>query len=89
MKCLKYNHNVYLKYKKSFLGGYGFNSLFTAKSSKRFQQYSVTNDPKKIWPGGIVSYMIDSSLSKYSIVWLMHDDCSCIITQHTYMHTYH
>ena len=48
----------------------------------------MTYDPEKFWPGGIVLYRLDSSLSKISIISLMHDDFLhvCIITQHTSVH---
>ena len=80
------NHNVLLKYEKSLLhvDGFEFIPVNAPKSNNRFQQYSMTNDPQKVWPGGIVPYVLDSSLSKFPNVSLMHDHQLCIITHLTF-----
>ena len=51
----------------SFLGGYEFNSITALKLTSRSPEYSITNDPGKVWPGGIVHYMMDTSLGKFLI----------------------
>ena len=50
-----------------FLGEYGFNYVIAPNINSRFPQCCMTNDPSKVWPRGIVLYMIDSSLGKFFI----------------------
>ena len=40
--------------------------IFTPKQKSRFPEFSMTNDPEKVWPGGIVHYVMDTSLGKLS-----------------------
>ena len=37
----------------------------TPKQNSRIPEYSMTNDPEKVWPGGIVHYAMDASLGKF------------------------
>ena len=41
---------------------------------KQQQQHSMTNDPNKLWPRGILPYTIDGSIGEkacFSIDWLL------------------
>ena len=60
---------MHLKYDISLLGTYMYviNCVVAPKSKNTFPLHSMTNDPEKIWPGGTVSYMLDPSLSKFSL----------------------
>ena len=50
----------------SIVGEYGFkNSITTLKVNSRFPEYSMINDPEKVWPGAIVHYAMDASLGKF------------------------
>ena len=44
-----------------------FNMISTPKPNSRFPQYTMTNDPEKVWPGGIVHYAMDASIGKLLI----------------------
>ena len=46
-------------------GGYEFNNIIALRITSRIPEYSMTTDPEKVWPGGTVHYVIDSSLGKF------------------------
>ena len=50
--------------KKIHVGENDTYSLTTSKLNNRFPEYSMTNDPEKVWPGALVHYLMDISLSK-------------------------
>ena len=49
-----------------FLGDKTSGDGDTANTTHRTSQNSMTNDPDKVWPGGIVPYEIDFSVGKGS-----------------------
>ena len=55
------------------VGEYEFYSITAPKLNSRFPEYSMTNDPEKVWPRGIVHYVMDTTLSKLLIT------CTCSI----------
>ena len=67
MRDLKIVLNVipYFKGKNFLLGGYEFNSITVLKPKSRILEFSMTNDPEKVWPGGIVHYAMDTSLGMF------------------------
>ena len=46
------------------LGRCEVNLITALKVNSRFPEYSMTNDPEKVWPGGIVYYWMDTSIGK-------------------------
>ena len=42
----------------------------------------MTNDPGKIWPGGIVYYVMDRSLSKFRIMYMYNVPYMTVPMQH-------
>ena len=56
---LKYTSNV-------ILGNYELNTVDVLRTNNRCPQYTMTNDPEKVWPRGIIPYMLDPSLGKFS-----------------------
>ena len=56
---------IYIKGTNLILGGYEFSNIITSRLTIRIPEYSMTNDPEKVWPGGIVRYAMDTSLGKY------------------------
>ena len=60
------------------VGEHEINIITTPKLNNRITQYSMTNDPEKVWPGGIVHYAMDASLSKFMITYL---SCSTCLVQ--------
>ena len=54
---------------KFIIGEYEFYSITAPKPNSRFPEYSMTNDPEKVWPGGIVYYVMDTSLRKFLMAW--------------------
>ena len=51
---------------KFFIGEYEFNSTsLEPHVSSRFPEYSMTNDPEKVWPRATVHYVMNASLGKF------------------------
>ena len=48
-----------------FVDEHEFNITRNPKLNGRPPQYSMTNDPEKVWPGGIVHYGMDASISEF------------------------
>ena len=63
---------IILNANKFIIGECEFNIITTSKLNKRFPEYSMTNDPDKVWPGGIVHYVMDTSLGKF---WMTSTTC--------------
>ena len=49
---------------KFIIGEYELNSITDPKLNRRFPEYSMTNDPEKVWPGATVHYVMDTTLGK-------------------------
>ena len=51
------------------LGGcmYEFNNITVPRLTSRIPEYSMTIDEEKVWPKGIVDYVIDKSVGKFLI----------------------
>ena len=45
------------------VGEYGFNTI----TPIRLPQHSMTNNPKLVWPRGIIHYVIDETLGEFLI----------------------
>ena len=56
---------------KFIVGEYEFNSITAPELHvlSRLPEYSMTNDPEKVWPGGVVHYVMDTSLGKWMITY--------------------
>ena len=66
------------------VGEHDFNTITTPKLNNRVPQYSMTNDPEKVWPGGIVHYAMEASLSKFMIIY---PPCStCLVRVYSASH---
>ena len=64
---------------KFTLGGYEFNGIVASRLNSRDPEYSMTNDPEKVWPGGIIHYVMDTSLGKFGYT---RPSCSMHETSH-------
>ena len=53
------------------IDGHKFSSITAHELYDRFPQYSMTNDPEKVWPGGIVHYLMDTTLGKFKIIYII------------------
>ena len=47
------------------IGEYKFNNITVPKLTGRIPEFSMTIDKEMVWPGGIVDYVIDTSLGKF------------------------
>ena len=50
---------------KFIIGEFEFKSINAPKLNSRDPVFSMTKDPEKVWPRGIVHYVMDSSLGKF------------------------
>ena len=66
-----------------YIGGDEFITTTTPKLNSRFPQSTMTNDPEKVWPGGIVHYVMDTSLGKFLIAY---PTCSILVKDWTWLH---
>ena len=57
--------NFYTNGTNLILGVYEFNNIIAPRLTSRIPEYSMTNDPEKVWPGGIIHYVMATSLGKY------------------------
>ena len=53
------------------IGEYEFDSITTTNLNSRFPEYSMTNDPGKVWPGVIVHYVMDPTIGKFDDIYCM------------------
>ena len=79
------------------LGENELNVIIAPKQKTRLPQYSMTNDPEKVWPGGVIHYVMDATLGEFLIKsrlvqYMLTGTCSTIYTctckTHTYTCTY-
>ena len=60
---------------------YKFNSITDPELHTRFPEHSMTNDPEKVWPRGVIHYVMDTSLGKFLLT-------SPSISVTTYIHVF-
>ena len=73
--------------KQLIIGEHEFNITTTARQNNRIPQYSMTNDPEKVWPGGVVHYVMDKSLGRYITAYLSCSLHTCTLYIYLAPHT--
>ena len=51
----------------SFLGLHGFSAVLAPSPTNGFPQNTMTNDPQKVWPGGIIPYLLQRPFGEFSL----------------------